>query len=302
MNPADSPNSSAASAADPQALLDRVRIVLCRTSHPGNIGAAARAMKTMGLSRLALVAPLCEVDAVAEARAAGATDVLAQAARCATLTEALAGCVQAVALSARPRDLGPAAVSVRDAVPALLALAAQLGGEGEVALVFGNETSGLANDELQQCQQAVTIPSNPAFSSLNLGAAVQVMCYELRMAAYAGLPPAPTTPATPFSSAPASIDEVERFYAHLERTLTATGFHDPARPRRLLPKLRRLFGRAALEKDEINILRGILDSIEKPTGPRWRGTADAGGNDGAQNAAGEGCAGGTDAGAMPPGK
>lgn len=253
----------------PQALLDRVRIVLCRTSHPGNIGAAARAMKVMGLSRLYLVQPLCAVDEVATARAAGADDVLASAVVCGSLVDALAGCVQAVALSARLRDLGPAAVGVREAVPSLLRMTT----DGDVALVFGNETSGLANDELQRCQQAVTIPSNPDFSSLNLGAAVQVMAYELRMAAWGGLPPAPTTPATPFRSAPAAIDEVERFYAHLERVLVATGFHDPARPRRLLPKLRRLFGRAALEKDEINILRGILDSVEKPTGPRWQGGA-----------------------------
>lgn len=249
---------------DPQTLLGRVRIVLCRTSHPGNIGAAARAMKTMGLARLCLVQPLCALDDVANARAAGADDVLARATTHASLADALAGCVQAVALSARLRDLGPMAVGVREAVGPLLARAMQ----GDVALVFGNETSGLSNQELQCCQQAVTIPSNPAFSSLNLGAAVQVMAYELRMAAHDGLPPGPATLATPFASPPAEIDEIERFYAHLERVLTHTGFHDPARPRRLLPKLRRMFGRVALEKDEINILRGVLDSIEKPTGPR----------------------------------
>lgn len=254
----------------PAALLDRVRVVLCRTSHPGNVGAAARAMKTMGLSRLYLVLPLCAVDEVATARAAGADDVLAAAVVCASLDEALAGCVHATALSARPRDLGPAAIGVRAAVPSLLHMAAA----GDVALVFGNETSGLSNEELQRCQQAVTIPSDPRFASLNLGAAVQVLAYELRMAAYDGLPPAPVTPATPFGSAPATLGEIERFYEHLERVLVATGFHDPARPRRLLPKLRRLFGRAALEKDEINILRGILDSVETPTGRRRRGAAE----------------------------
>lgn len=251
---------------NPSALLDRVRIVLCRTSHPGNIGAAARAMKTMGLSRLHLVQPLCAVDEVAVARAAGADDILAAATISASLAEALAGCVQAVALSARLRDLGPVATGVRAAVGPLLAHT----GNGDVALVFGNETSGLSNEELQRCQQAVTIPSHPGYSSLNLAAAVQVMAYELRMAAYGDVPPGPATQATPFSSPPAAIDEIERFYAHLERVLVLTGFHDPARPRRLLPKLRRLFGRAALEKDEINILRGILDSIEKPTGPQHR--------------------------------
>jgi tRNA/rRNA methyltransferase len=253
----------------PPALLDRVRVVLCRTSHPGNIGAAARAMKTMGLSRLYLVSPLCEVDAVAEARAAGATDVLAAAVHCTSLVEALGGCVHAVALSARLRDLGPVASGARESAAPLLQEALM----GDVAIVFGNESSGLTNEELQRCQKAVTIPSNPAFSSLNLGAAVQVMAYELRMAAYRETPPALTTPATPFSSPAAALDEIERFYTHLESALTATGFHDPAKPRRLMPKLRRLFGRAGLEKDEINILRGILDSIEKPTGARWQGEA-----------------------------
>jgi tRNA/rRNA methyltransferase len=158
------------------------------------------------------------------------------------------------------------ALGVRESTAPLLQEAAA----GDVALVFGNETSGLSNEELQRCQKAVTIPSNPAFSSLNLGAAVQVMAYELRMAAFNDAPPAMETPATPFRSPAAALDEIERFYEHLERVLIGTGFHDPARPRRLLPKLRRLFGRAALEKDEINILRGILDSIEKPTGPRWQ--------------------------------
>lgn len=269
MNQAPVPNFPASEAlpASPQALLDRVRIVLCRTSHPGNVGAVARAMKTMGFSRLYLVSPLCAVDEVAEARAAGATDVLDNAVHCTSLSEALSGCVHAVALSARLRDLGPVAVGVRDSAVPLL----QEAQAGEVALVFGNETSGLSNDELQRCQKAVTIPSNPAFSSLNLGSAVQVMCYELRMAVFQEQPPALETLATPFSSPPASLDEIERFHEHLERVLIGTGFHDPARPRRLMPKLRRLFGRAALEKDEINILRGILDSIEKPTGPRWQG-------------------------------
>ena len=251
---------------DPLACLGRVRIVLCRTSHPGNIGAAARAMKTMGLSRLVLVQPLCAVDEVAVARAAGADDVLAAAQVVPSLAEGLAGCVHALALSARLRDLGPVATGARAAAAPLLARTA----DGDVALVFGNETSGLTNEELQSCQQAVTIPSAPGYSSLNLAAAVQVMAYELRMAAYGDLPPGPASEATPFTSPPAGIDEIERFFAHLERALTHTGFHDPARPRRLMPKLRRLFSRAGLEKDEINILRGILDSIEKPTGAKHR--------------------------------
>ncbi len=245
----------------PADLLDRVRVVLCRPSHPGNIGAAARAMKNMGIARLALVTPLRFPDAEADARAAGADDVLAAARVCGNLDEALAGSTLAVALSARPRDLGPQPRSVREAVGELLAAAAQ----GEVALVFGNETTGLSNDELQRCHAAVTIPSNPEFSSLNLGAAVQVLCYELRMGAYAGVPPA-ADPATPFASPPATHDEIEGFYAHLEAVMTETGFYNHAQPGRLLPKLRRLFGRSRLEKDEINILRGILAATRQKTG------------------------------------
>ena len=245
----------------PAELLDRIRIVLCRPSHPGNIGAAARAMKNMGISRLSLVTPKLFPDAEADARAAGATDVLADALVCRSLDEALAGTTLAVALSARPRDLGPQPQGVREAVGGLLAAAR----EGEVALVFGNETTGLANDELQRCHAAVTIPANPEFSSLNLGAAVQVLCYELRMAAYSGKPPSADL-TTPFVSPPATHDEVEGFYGHLEQVMTVSGFFNPAQPGRLLPKLRRLFGRIRLERDEVNILRGILAATQAKTG------------------------------------
>lgn len=245
----------------PDQLLSRIRVVLCRPSHPGNIGAAARAMKTMGLARLHLVMPRQFPDPEADARATDAVDVLAAAKVCGSLDEALAGTVFAVALSARPRDLGPEPRLAREAVADLLAEAAQ----GEVALVFGNETVGLSNEELQRCQLAATIPANPEFSSLNLGAAVQVLCYEARMGAFAGRPALPAQ-ATPCVSPPATLDEVEGLHAHLERVMTATGFFNPAQPGRLLPKLRRLFGRIRLEKDEINILRGILASTEERTG------------------------------------
>ena len=134
-----------------------------------------------------------------------------------------------------------------------------------VALVFGNETTGLSNEEVQRCHAAVTIPANPEFSSLNLGAAVQVLCYELRLGAYGGTPPS-ADPTTPFASPPATHDEVEGFYAHLERVMTDAGFYNPAQPGRLFPKLRRLFGRIRLEKDEINILRGILAATQEKTG------------------------------------
>ncbi|MBS1189020.1 MAG: methyltransferase TrmH, group 1 [Rhodocyclaceae bacterium] len=247
---------------NPEKLLSRIRVVLCRPSHPGNIGAAARAMKTMGLSRLCLVAPKQFPDPEADARATDAVDVLAAARICNDLDEALAGTVFAVALSARPRDLGPLPKQAREAVVELLAAA----GEGdEVALVFGNETMGLSNEELRRCHLAATVPANPEFTSLNLGAAVQVLCYEARMAAFGGRPEVAST-TTPFSSPLATHDEVEGLYAHLERVMTDTGFYNPAQPGRLMPKLRRLFGRARLEKDEINILRGILAATQEKTG------------------------------------
>ncbi|BBN87797.1 RNA methyltransferase [Azospira sp. APE16] len=243
----------------PIEMLGRIRVVLCNTSHPGNIGAAARAMKTMGLSRLTLVNPKQFPDDEATARASGAADVLEHARICTSLEEALQGTVLAAALSARQRDLGPIPRPARQAVPELLQWTAQ----GDIALVFGGETSGLTNAEVEQCQRLVTVPVNPDYGSLNLGAAVQVLCYEVRQAAFDGAPPVSSL-ATPFATPPASHEEVEGFYAHLERLMTATGFLNPNSPRRLMPKLRRLFGRAALEKDEINILRGILAAAEKP--------------------------------------
>jgi tRNA/rRNA methyltransferase len=215
-------------------------------------------MKTMGLSRLTLVRPRKFPDPDAVARAAGAGDVLARAIVCATLDEALSGTVFAVALSARHRNLGPERLQAREAAPLIL----ENVGSGDVALVFGNETAGLSNDEVQRCQRTVFIPANADYSSLNLGAAVQLLCYELRLAAYAGRPPE-VTKTVPFSSPPASSDDIERFHAHLERVMVRTGFLDPDQPKRLLPKIRRLYGRATLERDEINILRGILDAVEK---------------------------------------
>lgn len=247
---------------NPEVLLSRIRVVLCRPSHPGNIGAAARAMKTMGLSRLYLVTPKQFPDPEADTRATGAVDLLQAATVTASLAEALAGTVFAVALSARQRDLGPIVGAPRETVSRLLAEAVQ----GEVALVFGNETVGLSNEEIFHCQAAVTIPTNPDFSSLNLGSAVQVLSYECRMAAFAGQPPVIVPEVTPFVSPPATSEEVEGFYGHLEAVMTATGFFNPAQPGRLMPKLRRLFGRARLERDEVNILRGVLASTQVKTG------------------------------------
>ncbi|MDR1228400.1 MAG: RNA methyltransferase [Azoarcus sp.] len=235
-------------------LLDRVRVVLVRTSHPGNIGAAARAMKTMGLARLWLVSPASFPDPVAEARASGAGDVLAGAKVVDTLPEALDGTVFTAALTARRRDVSLPRLGPRAAAAEIVEWRAR----GEVALVFGNEASGLTNEELGLCALPVTIPANPDYASLNLGAAVQLMCYELRMAA---MGEGACHAAAECMPEPATHDEIEDFFAHLASAIVASGFLDPAKPRRLMPKLRRLFGRARLEKGEVAILRGILASF-----------------------------------------
>jgi tRNA/rRNA methyltransferase len=235
--------------------LDRVRVVLVRTSHPGNIGAAARAMKTMGLAQLWLVSPASFPDPVAEARASGAGDVLDKAKVVDTLPEALAGTVFAVALTARRRDLSLPPLGPRAAAAELLEWCAR----GDVALVFGNEASGLTNEELGLCARPVTIPTNPDYASLNLGAAVQLACYEFRMTVMG-------EDARPIAAErvpePATHEEIEGFFTHLESSIVASGFLDPAKPRRLMPKLRRLFVRAWLEKGEVAILRGILASFD----------------------------------------
>ena len=243
-------------------LLNRVRIILSHPQHPGNVGAAARAMKTMGLSRLVLVNPRQFPDPEATVRATGAADLLERAVVCSSLDEALAGAVFAVALSARIREVGPPMATARVGVAELLAQA----GSGEVALVFGNETSGLANDEVMRCDRLLSIPTCADFSSLNLGSAVQLLCYEIRVAALGDQ--LPVTRATPFESPPATRDEVEGFFGQLERAMVGSGFMNPQQPKRLVPKLRRLFGRAGLEKDEVNILRWLLTALNPVSGKR----------------------------------
>lgn len=233
--------------------LSHIRIVLSHTSHPGNIGATARAMKTMGITALYLVNPKKFPDADADARASGAVDVLQGARVCASLSEALRGTVYALAVSARRRELAHKSSAARSAAPVLVAAAQQ----GEVALVFGTEMSGLTNEEILQCSAVAHIPADPSYSSLNLAAAVQVMAYEARLAAFgAQLRPA-------VESDPARHEDIENFYVHLEQSLLASGFLDPANPKRLLPRLRRLFGRIRLEQEEVNILRGMLNSFRK---------------------------------------
>lgn len=237
----------------PNPSLDRLRIVLVRTSLAANIGASARAMFTMGLRRLVLVAPRQFPHPDATALAAGATDVLDNARTVATLDEALAGATLSIGLSARPRKFAGRVLPLREAAAEAIGHAHG----GDVALVFGTEMSGLSNDELARCSIAATIAANPDYRSLNLAAAVQVAAWELRMAEQGG----DVWRAPRF--APATHDDIEALHAHARRTLAALAFFDPRRPRRLLPRLRRLFARASLEREEVNILRGILARIDE---------------------------------------
>jgi tRNA/rRNA methyltransferase len=237
---------------NPTSPLANIRVVLCQTSHPGNIGAAARAIKTMGITRLVLVNPRDFPSDEASARSSGALDVLENARVVDTLKAALDGTVLAAGLTARRRDLSHAPLTPRQAAPRLLAEAAC----GEVALVFGSETNGLSNAELDHCQMLIHIPGNPDYSTLNVAAAVQVLAYELRAGlGDAALPP----PQVNY----ADLADVERYYEHLEQTLIRIGFLDPAQPGRLMQRLRRLYARTRLEKEELAILRGILTETNK---------------------------------------
>ncbi|HEY5763208.1 MAG TPA: RNA methyltransferase [Rhodocyclaceae bacterium] len=256
------PEGAHSTAKDPLAgVLSRVRVVLCRPRHPGNIGAAARAMKTMGLSRLVLVAPERYVapDDEALARASGADDVLLAAQVVDSLDVALQGVVCAAALTARRREVEPPRMALREASSGLIEHATR---GGEIALVFGGETAGLSNDEVMRCDLIVSLSTNPVYGSLNLGAAVQVLAHELRMAA-AGAALADPRAVGERLSPLATRDEIEGLMRHLEAQMAATGFFDAGNPKRLMPKLRRLFGRSEMERDEVNILRGFLASIER---------------------------------------
>lgn len=240
-------------------LLTNFRIVLCQTSHPGNIGAAARAMKTMGLQDLYLVQPKKFPHAEASALAAGATDVLENAHVCESLAEALTGCAFAIGLSARKRQLSHELVDVRQAA----LQGAEIASSQPVALVFGTEMSGLSNAELDLCQLLAMIPADPEFSSLNVAAAVQVMSYEVRMALIGS-----RIAIEPQDEPLATNEDLEMLYKHMEETLVQIGFLNPAAPGRLMQRLRRLYARARPEKEEVNILRGILKHTNEPQPPK----------------------------------
>ena len=230
-----------------------IRIVLVNTSHPGNIGAVARAMKNMCLAQLYLVEPHDFPSAAATARASGADDVLAQAVVCESLEQALEGCHFVAGASARSRSIPWPVVTPRECAPQLL----NESRDGDVALVFGREHSGLTNEELERCHSLVHIPTNPDYSSLNIAAAVQVLAYEIMLAEpdnNAGIEEEVRELAT--------ADEMESFFQHLEKTLMDLAFLDSNHPRKLMRRLRRLFNRARVDQTEMNILRGVLSAAQ----------------------------------------
>jgi len=238
--------------------LDNIRFVLVGTTHPGNIGAAARAMKTMGLSNLHLVTPKIYPSAEATARASGADDVLARAVVHETLDSALEGCQHVYGMSARLRPLPVPVVNPREAVAHIQ----QTEDDAQVAIIFGREHSGLTNEELDRCQHLVNIPANSEYSSLNLAAAVQVLAYELKMS----FDPTIEVGRVGEDREAINAEDLEHLYGHFEESLTAIGFLDPEKPKNLMRRLRRLFNRADLDRNELQILHGILRAAEKGKG------------------------------------
>ncbi len=237
-------------------MLHNIRIILVETSHTGNMGSTARAMKTMGLSNLYLVNPLIKPDSQAIALAAGASDVIGNATVVDTLDDALAGCALVIGTSARSRTLPWPMLEPRECGVRI----AEESVQAPVALVFGRERVGLTNDELQKCHYHVAIPANPDYSSLNLAMAVQILAYEVRVA---WLDRQESKPIAPDETVFPVAEDVERFYQHLEQVLLDVGFIKQSHPGQVMNKLRRMFTRARPESQELNILRGILSSIKK---------------------------------------
>ncbi|MCA1856579.1 RNA methyltransferase [Massilia oculi] len=261
-------------------LFKRLRFVLVETSRAGNVGSVARAMKTMGFSELVLVAPRCDDplhDAEAVAFASGAGDVLAGARIVGSIGEALEGCNFAAAVSARLREFSPPVWTPR-------AFAAHVAGQGDLqqpqddlrppqgdsrppqgalwpALLLGNERVGLPNEIVERCNVLINIPSNPDYSSLNLSQAAQVLAYEARLAALGEAGGTVAARGVGFQGDAASLAQVEGMYAHLEEALVALGFLNASNPKKLMPRLKRLFARTGLETEEVNILRGIARAI-----------------------------------------
>lgn len=236
-------------------MLEQIRIILVGTTHTGNMGSVARAMKTMGLSQLWLVAPKEAPDGQAYALAAGASDILAKAQIVETLEEAIADCGLIVGTSARSRTLPWPMLDPRTCAQKAI----QESQNKPVAIIFGRESSGLSNEELQLCNHHLCIAANPEYSSLNLAMAVQILTYEVRMAALA----LEEQPVPVSETIYPTADQMDKFYVHLEQTLNETGFIIQQHPGIVMTKLRRLFTRARPEEAELNILRGILTSIQR---------------------------------------
>ncbi len=237
-------------------MLDHIAITLVEPTHPGNIGSSARAMKTMGLSKLCLVNPMDYPSMKAYALASGALDVLDQARVVDTLSDALDETHLVIGASARKRDIQVPLLDIDDLGREALACAAK---GKKVSLLFGREHSGLTNEELYRCHYQVTIPSNPVYSSLNLSQAVQIFCYEIRKQF---LKDEPKETSRAYEQLAKAAD-VERFYQHFEAMLYRTEFITADTPKKLMPKIKRMFSRIQLEETEVNFLRGILTAIDK---------------------------------------
>lgn len=234
-------------------MLSNFKVVLVETSHPGNIGAVARAMKNMGMNQLRLVSPKYFPHADATARASGADDVLREANCFNSLADALADCQIVLGASARDRTISWPSLTARE-VAETWAVAGEVS-QLNIALVFGRENSGLKNHELDLCHYRLRIPCNPEYSSLNLAAAVQVVCYELFLASSQ---PAASKIGDRDEAPQATAAQMEAFYEHLQQTMADIGFLHPERSRSIMRRLRRVFNRAQLDTKELDILRGIL--------------------------------------------
>lgn len=238
-------------------MLENIRIVLVNTSHPGNIGAAARAMKNMGLTKMVLVDPKDHPSYEAYSRASGADDILGDATVVSTLSEALKGCTWVMATSARERTVQWPMMEPRECAKKSV----QESESGEVALVFGRERTGLTNEELEHCHALVCIPANPEYSSLNVAAAVQVLCYELRVASLGEMGEKQPVEKSDNDS-PATADQVEGMYNHLSQMLEDIGFFGSNNPEIVMRRLKGLFSRTHITKREVNILRGIFSASQ----------------------------------------
>ncbi|MWL86833.1 RNA methyltransferase [Cupriavidus sp. SW-Y-13] len=290
LNQPAGPDPASPASCDPGNIFSRVRVVLVETSHPGNVGSVARAMKTMGFGAapggLVLVSPrepdvLAHADAVA--MASGADDVLAGARIVPDIETALAGTAFTVAMTARQREFGPPRLLPRAAAAQAHTVLAGADDAAMIAFVFGNERYGLPNEAVLRCSAVTHIPANPAYSSLNLAQAVQLITYEMRLALLDGQVPrgeaaSDATPNIGYSGEPATTEQIESMFGHLQAGLAAIGFLDPANPRKLMPRLRRMFARAGLEREEVNILRGIAKRMlltgGKPAGADAAGQVD----------------------------